>query len=172
MHYLMNSKIATSYQPVQTLESIRLLHDLIQSPQNYEQWLERYSSAVISSLGFGKVVEIGEKRYVRLALKGVHEVERVASPGAYLVDLFPILMAVLKFMAPFKRELAALSAEGTAFFRQLQDDIRHAMKGGNAPVCWERTFLEKQDDYGLSDDEAHMPLGPSSALVVAPQQLH
>jgi cytochrome P450 len=68
-------------------------------------------------------------------------------------------MAVPKFMAPFKRELEALSHKGAAFFRQLHDDIRQAMRDSKAPDCWERTFLEKQGDYGLSDGEGAHAVG-------------
>ena len=42
----------------------------------------------------GKKVETGNEKYVRTAIGTVHAVKRVALPGTYLVDLFPVLMKV------------------------------------------------------------------------------
>ncbi|EON62419.1 hypothetical protein W97_01641 [Coniosporium apollinis CBS 100218] len=159
MHYLTMSSAATSYQPTQVLESTHLLYDLIRSPKDYETWFERYASGLIFRLGFGKMVETGEEDDVKRILNIVHTVERVASPGAYLVDTFPSLMYLPKLLAPFKQELGKLHEEELSFFRRLQDDVRREMRDGNAPECWERTFLEKKDEYGLTDDEGAYVVG-------------
>ncbi|KAK5019977.1 hypothetical protein LTR16_000079 [Cryomyces antarcticus] len=153
------SSAATSYQPVQVLESTRLLYDLLYTPAEYENHLERYSSGLIFRLGFGKTIKTGDEELVRRIMHVVHTVERVASPGAYLVDTFPILMCLPTWLAPFKQELGRLHKEELGLFRQLQDDVRQEMKDGKAPQCWERTFLENQAEYGLSPDEGAYVVG-------------
>jgi hypothetical protein len=82
-----------------------------------------------------------------------HNLERVASPGAYLVDTFPILIKLPRFLAPFKRELEELHRKEYTLFRGLLDDVRERMEDGTAPKCWERDFLERQGELDLTDDQ-------------------
>ncbi len=159
MHQLTSVNVATTYQPIHEFGSVRLIHDLLESPREYEHSFERYSSGVLFRLSSGRRVETGIEDYVRRSLKYLHEVERVASPGAYLVDIFPSLMMVPKSLAPFKQELAKSFAKGRGLMRDLQDDVRQDMKTGKAPPCWQRTFLETQTEYGLSDDEGAYVVG-------------
>jgi len=97
------TQMATSYQPMQSLESKKLLHDLLLTPRNYEKHFERYSSGLIFRIGYGKTVETGDEEHVRRILEVVHHVERVASPGAYMVDTFPLLKYLPSFWHRLRR---------------------------------------------------------------------
>ena len=52
MHQLCRVSAAETYQPTQALESTRVLYDLIQKPEEYEGWFERYSSGLIFRLAY------------------------------------------------------------------------------------------------------------------------
>lgn len=92
MHSLASESVAPTYEPVQMRESFWLLKDLLADPNNYETWFERFSAGVVLQLAYDKTVETGDEPIVRDILEVVHTLERVISPGAYLVDTFPILM--------------------------------------------------------------------------------
>jgi cytochrome P450 len=138
------------------MESIWLLENLIQSPQKYEQHLERYSSGLIFRLAFGRRILTGHEEEVRRIYDVVHNLERIASPGAYLVDTFPWLAKLPDAMAPFKRELKGLHQEELSLFRKLRDDVR---LNSNSPDCWEKVTIEKGKEFGLSDDEQAYVVG-------------
>ena len=159
MHTFTMPVAATSYQPVQIYESERLLRDLIKTPKRYEDLFERYAGAVIMRLAYGKGIETGDEPDIKKALQVVHTVERVASPGAYLVDTFPLLMWLPKWLAPFKREAAKLHAFEIKLFRDLLGEVREKMTTGKCPECFAKTFLEKRDAYGLSFDEGGYVIG-------------
>jgi hypothetical protein len=159
MHHLTMTQMANSYQPMQSLESKKLLYDLLQSPQNYDRHFERYSSGLIFRIGYGKTVDTGDEPYVRRILETTHTVERVASPGAYLVDTIPLLKYLPDFLAPFKREAEILHHKELTLFRTLLLDVQKDMERGVAPECFSRTFFENADDYGLSIDEAAYVIG-------------
>ncbi|PVH90895.1 cytochrome P450, partial [Periconia macrospinosa] len=89
----------------------------------------------------------------------VHTVERVASPGAYLVDTFPSLMMLPTFLAPFKKELKTLHQIELNLFRELLENVRSKLSSGNAPKCWERTFIEDKEKFALSEDEGAYVIG-------------
>ncbi len=150
---------ATSYQPVQIYESERLLHGLLNAPDGYEELFERYAGGVIMRLAYGKTIETGDEPYIQDALKVVHTVERVASPGAYLVDTFPCLMYLPSWLAPFKREAASLHDFEITLFRGLLSEVREKVKQDKALKCFSTTFLDKQAEFGLSDDEGAYVIG-------------
>lgn len=154
-----NANVAPQYHETQELESTRMLRDLIRDPAKYENWFERYSAAVVFRLAFGKRIETGDEEIVQKIVAVNHNLERIASPGAYLVDTFPILMNVPKPLAPFKQELEELHRREHSLFRGLMEDVRERMKDGTAPRCWERDFLESQADLGLTDDQGAYVVG-------------
>jgi cytochrome P450 len=158
MHQLCQPSVAVTYQPVQELESLRMLDDLIRKPEGYEDWFMRYSAGLIFRIGFGKVINLDTPVLKRI-FGVVHTVERVASPGAYLVDTFPSLMHLPDWLAPFKRELKGLHAEELDVFRSLLNDTKTAMEKDNAAECWEKMYLEHKDEYRLSEDEAAYVVG-------------
>lgn len=151
--------MANSYQPSQSLELKRMLYDLIREPSKYETWFERYASGLIFRIGYGKTVVTGEEAHVRQALLIVHSVERIASPGAYLVDTIPILKYLPEWMAPFKKEGRQLHEAELKFFRTLINDVRADREANMAAPSFTNTWLEEQDAYGLTEDEAAYVIG-------------
>lgn len=158
MHQLCQPSVATTYETTQVVESTRLLEDLIRKPEGYEDWFMRYSAGVIFRIGFGKVITL-DSPFLKRIFGVVHTVERVASPGAYLVDTFPLLARLPDFIAPFKRELKALHAEELDVFRTLLQDTKADMEKGKASECWEKMYLERKDEYRLTEDEGAYVVG-------------
>lgn len=158
MHQLCQPSSAVKYQSTQILESTRLLEDLVLRPQDYERLFMRYSAGLVFRTGFGKVLGENDPLLDRIFTL-VHHVERVASPGAYLVDTFPWMQYLPDFMAPFKRELKALHAEELDVFRSLLENTRKAMATGEAADCWEKTYIENKDQYRLTEDEGAYVVG-------------
>ncbi|KAK3702409.1 hypothetical protein LTR37_014875 [Vermiconidia calcicola] len=136
-----------------------MLYDLIRKPGEYEGWFERYSSGLIFRLGFGKVMKTNNDPLLKRLLTELHHVERVASPGQYLVDTFPVLMYLPDWLAPFKRELKGLHTEELNIMRGLLYDVKREMEAGKAPECWERTFVEGMGEYGLTEDQGAYVVG-------------
>ncbi|RFU73869.1 cytochrome p450 [Trichoderma arundinaceum] len=159
MHSFASETIAPAYEPIQLLESSRLLRDLLANPSNYEKWFERYSAGVILRLAYGKTVETGDEDNVREILEVVHTVERVASPGVYLVDIFPILLWLPKWLAPFKREGDRLHRRELNLFRRNLDDVRADIAKGNQTPSFSKSWLEKEQLAGLANDEAAYVIG-------------
>ncbi len=91
-------------------------------------------------LAYGRTIETGNEPFVRRALKVVHTVERVASPGSYLVDTFPILIYLPTWLAPFKREANTLHQEELSLFRQLQNEVRSEMAAGKSSSVIHKDF--------------------------------
>ena len=159
MHRLTMPTAATSYEPSQSLESKRLLFNLLQEPSRYQEIFEQYSGGLIFRIGYGKAIITGDESQLRRILEVNHNLERIASPGAYLVDTIPALNYLPEVVAPFKREAKRLHALELGLFRELVDDTRAAMRAGTASPSFAQTFLVEQDKFQLSDDEGAYVLG-------------
>ncbi|KAK3075062.1 hypothetical protein LTR53_001960 [Teratosphaeriaceae sp. CCFEE 6253] len=189
MHSLTNVSVATSYESLQEEESLRAVRDLMREPEKYETWsgtserrvidgdvnfeisqadaegrgpqFERYSAGLILRLAYSKPVHTGEEIFVRRILNVVHTVERVASPGAYLVDAFPVLMRLPSLLAPFKREAKTLHAEEISLFRDLLREGVQASESapdpGSANFCGK--WAQNRDAYDLSHDHVAYVIG-------------
>ncbi|KAL4929386.1 cytochrome P450 [Aspergillus undulatus] len=91
----------------------------------------------------------------------MHHIERIATPGAYLVELVPALMYLPEMVAPFKREAKVLHAIESTYFRQLLKEARKRYEGGveEEPPSFARTFLSEQEKWELSEAEVTYILG-------------
>ncbi|KAK6373726.1 hypothetical protein LTS17_008219 [Exophiala oligosperma] len=159
MHQLTMPVAADSYQPVQEIESIKLLSRILREPSKYEQWFEQYASGVVFRIGFGRWIKTGQEEEFQRIITVGKNVERVASPGTYLVDSIPLLKHLPTGLAPFKQEALQLRTEELSLFRKLQNDVRETMKTKDVPESFTKTFLENQEAYKLSDDEGAYVIG-------------
>ncbi|EMC98011.1 hypothetical protein BAUCODRAFT_49145, partial [Baudoinia panamericana UAMH 10762] len=153
-----NVNVSAAYSSLQEEESLRAIVDLIRQPEDYEKWLERYSASLILRLAYSKTVRTGDEEVVKRIINVVNNVERVASPGAYLVDSIPALMYLPSWLAPFKREGMALHKEEIDLFRTLLQEGTAASNTQTQPnFCgqWERG----KQNYKLSDDHAAYAIG-------------
>lgn len=137
-----------------------MLYDLIQEPKYYEDWFERYAGSLIMRLAYGKSIKSKDDPILHGVVKVAHDIERAASPGAYLVDMIPLLMWLPSWLAPFKREANRLYKEHFSLFHELQNEVKDEMEAGTAaPGTFMRTFLERREEFKLSDDEGAYIIG-------------
>lgn len=148
-----------SYEPAQSLESKRTLYSLLRDPSRYQEIFEQYSGGLVFRIGYGKAIITGNESQLRRILEVAHNVERIASPGAYLVDTVPVLNYLPEPLAPFKREAKRLHALELGLFRELLEDTRAAMRAGTAKPSFAQTFLAEQEKFDLSNDEGAYVLG-------------
>jgi len=141
VHQQVGGVAANKYRPVQTFESKRLLYDLICDPENYENWVQRFSAGFSIRVGFGKAMETGRESFIQTLIEILRELERTASPGAYLVDYLPILMYLPEWLAPFKKEGRKLRERERNFYLELQSDVEDQIQKGTALPSFSRTFF-------------------------------
>ncbi|GKT46797.1 cytochrome P450 monooxygenase psoD [Colletotrichum spaethianum] len=151
LHQVTMSPVAPLYETEQRVEAVRLLRDLIRNPGDYESLFERFSVGLGLRVIYGLRLESGHDRDARMILDIVHELERVGSPGAYMVDLFPSFMYLPEWLAPWKKYLRARRRRDEDFFQELVDRSQSP--------SWARTWHETKDQWGLTRREANWMLG-------------
>ncbi|KZL67504.1 cytochrome p450 [Colletotrichum incanum] len=151
LHQMTMSPVAPLYETEQRVEAVRLLRDLIRTPMDYESLFERFSVGLGLRIIYGLRLESGHDRDARMILDIVHELERVGSPGAYMVDFFPSLMHLPEWLAPWKKYLRERRRRDEEFFQELVDRSKSP--------SWARNWHDTKDQWGLTRREANWMFG-------------
>lgn len=159
MHQLTMPAKAASYEASQSIESKRLVYNLLRDPLNVNRHLQLYSGGLIFRIGYGKRLKDHNEPYLRRIVQVNHNLERIASPGAYLVDTLPFLKYLPSWLAPFKQEAAKLHDEELGLFRELIQMVRNDQQRGVAKPCFALSLVANQEKYELSDDEGAYAVG-------------
>lgn len=107
---MLNSGLVQQSIPKQTIEARQMVVDLAKTPSNYAYWLERAGVMTSVKQIYGRSEERGpaEEHHVHEIVSFMENIERVATPGQYLVEFIPSLMHLPQWLAPFKREASDL----------------------------------------------------------------
>ncbi|CBF78459.1 hypothetical protein AN7399.2 [Aspergillus nidulans FGSC A4] len=102
---------ASNYRPLQDLESQQLLFDVLgewdkfgEKGVDFHHHFERAMASTIYCLNYGYRLQTGYEKELMDGKKVQAEFARTGQVGAYLVDSFPSLNYLPKFLAPWKKE--------------------------------------------------------------------
>lgn len=56
-HSSLHARASLSYKPIQSLESKLSMHQILETPSNFERHLQRYAASVATSVAYGRRVE-------------------------------------------------------------------------------------------------------------------
>ncbi|KAH7310761.1 cytochrome P450 [Stachybotrys elegans] len=142
------------YQPVQSLESKVLMHDLLKSPGNFRTHLERYAASVIVTVTYGRRVDnVKTDIVVRKNAEAMERLTSVNIPGKFVVERYPALKYVPSFLAPWKAQVLQQRAKDISLYTELMSEVKEKVKRGVAPECFAKHLLEEQDNLGMTDLE-------------------
>lgn len=154
---MLTTSKATQWEPFQEQAARRMILDIIKSPSQYRYWFDRYASLVSLREGYGIIpsTEEDEKRHTNTIAERMHTIERIATPGGYLVELIPQMMYLPESLAPFKQEAKELHARESAYFISLFEDSRLKYQKGieEYPPSFARSFFAEEEKWELNDPE-------------------
>jgi len=112
---LLTLRAASSYRPLQDMESRQLLFDVLgewdefgEKGVDFHHHHERAMASTIYCLNYGYRLKTGYEQEIMDGKKVQAEFARTGQVGAYIVDSFPSLNRLPRFLAPWKREAEGL----------------------------------------------------------------
>ncbi|KZT41168.1 cytochrome P450 [Sistotremastrum suecicum HHB10207 ss-3] len=151
LHGHLQPKVAVNYEPLQAKAALIMIMDILRDPQHFQDHAKKYAASVIMTLTYGKT---SPTSYSDPEVQMVNECTRrlgtVVKPGAWAVDSWPILRYVPGYLSVLNRH----HREELALFRGQLDNVRNQMTAGTAQSSFAKELIERQVEYGLSDDEA------------------
>lgn len=143
--------------PKQTTEARQMVVDLAKDPAKYAYWLERAGVMTSVKQIYGITVERGlaEERHVHEITSYMEQIDRVAVPGAYVVEFLPWLLHLPTWLAPFKREAMKLLQRHWDYVAPLVQQQSRKLDNHTAetPESFARRYLKSKEDWGLTDRE-------------------
>ncbi|KAL2178434.1 cytochrome P450 [Thermothelomyces heterothallicus CBS 202.75] len=108
---LLNLRSASSYRPLQDMESRQLLFDVLAEYDevgargvDFHHHFERAMASFIYTVNYGYRLRTGYEKELMDGKRVQAEFARTGQVGAYLVDSFPSLNRLPRFLAPWKKE--------------------------------------------------------------------
>lgn len=112
---LLHLRSAAAYRPLQDIESRQLLFDVVSEWEefgekgvDFHHHHERAMASTIYCLNYGYRLKTGYEQELMDGKKVQAEFARTGQVGAYIVDSFPKLNYLPRFLAPWKREAEGL----------------------------------------------------------------
>lgn len=158
---LLNIRSAASYRPLQDIESQQLLWDVLNEWEefgekgvDFHHHFERAMASTIYCLNYGYRLKTGYEKELMDGKRVQAEFARTGEVGAYIVDSFPKLNYLPKFLAPWKKEAEELYE----LERQLHVGNLHK---GRASKGWNFTkFMDKSSEAKeMGEEELAFDLG-------------
>lgn len=154
---MLSSSITSQFVPKQTTEARQMVVDLAKDPSKYAYWLER--AGVMTSIkqiyGVSEERGLAEEHHVHEIASYMENIDRVATPGMYLVEFLPSLLYLPTWLAPFKQEAKVLVKRHWDYLSSLmqQSTEKHTNGMTEAPESFARKYLLAKGDWKLDDDE-------------------
>jgi cytochrome P450 len=137
-----------SYRSFQGNESRVLALNLLESPADYVQSIERYSTSVVSIVGWGRRISENNDYVLGIALSFVQNGAGFSSPGQFLAESYPWLCKLPAWLYPLPSILWNEGQRSLRYFYAL------SLEGSRSKVdCFSKHLLKSQEEYGLNYKE-------------------
>ncbi|KAI9061908.1 cytochrome P450 [Trametes sanguinea] len=151
-----NKEKLRSYQAMQHREVCKLVSNLAKSPARFYDHIHLYLAALLTEVAYGRRVLSLDDELVQIAERGIEGSNDIGSPGSMLVDFFPILKYIPKWLpgAGLKRRADSsvrkdvMAWKETGFGKFIAD-----YESGAAPPC---IFTTVRSGLGDSPGESEL----------------
>jgi len=140
-HNLLNQKASSRYQPVQELESVVVLSDLLRQPGEFYTITRRYSASVIMLVAYGYRIPSFEDPLIKKIYGVLENLSVMMAPGAFAVESFPSLASLPDWLLGRWRTWGErVFKEDSKVYLELWDQLKTATDNGTARDCFCKDF--------------------------------
>ncbi|KAF8885930.1 cytochrome P450 [Mucidula mucida] len=164
----MSPTSALGYRALQSVEASILMKELLQDqdPYQFRSRIRRFAASIIFCVAYGRRIKsLQEEVVIKQTRSGMYFAQ-VNVPGKFLVDSWPVLLYLPRFLQWFRWEPERRKALDSELYLSLMNEVRDKMKDGNAKPCMATYGLARQEEFGLNDLEAAYTLSASWAAGV------
>ncbi|KAF9235332.1 cytochrome P450 [Melanogaster broomeanus] len=150
MHTHLQPKAVEAYQGLQTEHARDVILDILRDPKHHMEHAHRFAVSVILRVTYGKSTPTSkdDPDVIRIQ-QNMTDIQPVGRPGAYLVDIFPIL----RYVPGYGRDLKKYHEFELSLYRDQLGRVKNEMSRKEAGPSFGKTLLETIGDHRLSYDE-------------------
>lgn len=172
-HQYFNDRVVKDYRHTQECHAHTLLRRLLQSPEKFGDHTRLAFTANITDVVYDLKVDSHDHIYVKVAEEAVHLGSIAAAPGAFLVDLFPILKHVPAWLpgAGFKKKAAMWRVPVVGMKMMPYDHVKRNLRDGIAAPSIMASMLTRCEEEktvieeGVTLDESLEEIARNTAAV-------
>ncbi|OJI96603.1 hypothetical protein ASPVEDRAFT_78369 [Aspergillus versicolor CBS 583.65] len=139
--------------PIQEAEATQTIFDILRSPHDYYEHIQRYTTAVILASVFGQRGEEFNSPNVQALYDVQNRFTALLEPGAAPpVDAIPFLRYLPESLAPWKRKAREIRRDQRELYFRLYNTTKQRMISGIRTGCFMEKLIEDQGKNGLSDE--------------------
>ncbi|KAE9397734.1 cytochrome P450 [Gymnopus androsaceus JB14] len=150
----LNVRASEKFQPLQQEEARFLTYQMMTNSRDWDDHMRRSaaSSVLCAVYGWDPIQKSDDPLITRIN-DLMHRLVRAALPGAFLVEIFPMMLHLPDWMAKWKREGSEWHRKDTEMFEGFigKQEVLIATEG-NKP-CFVASLLDQQAKHGLSRKE-------------------
>ncbi|KAJ4986250.1 cytochrome P450 [Stagonosporopsis vannaccii] len=155
VHNILNMRAAVSYVPYQDLENKQMLHDLLNSPQDFVAHIRRYSTSLTTQMVFGFRTSNNDDPKLKQLFDGFEKWgDLIQTPSAQLLDLFPILQRLPASLRPNYRYAQRLHEREMQLYLGHWMQTKRGLEAGTGTPCFCNDVLRVQEQEEMTDEQA------------------
>ncbi|KAJ7081461.1 cytochrome P450, partial [Mycena crocata] len=152
-HEGLNVRASEAYQPLQEIEAVVLVDNLIKEPDFWDDHLKRSAASTVLTAVYGtRPIESKDDPLVTRINDLMHRLVRATLPGAFLVEIFPAMKMLPTWITKWKREGLEWHRKDTKMFQQFMDGVRDETQGINKP-SFASSLVEHEKRHALTQKE-------------------
>ncbi|KAJ0420303.1 putative cytochrome P450 oxidoreductase [Aspergillus carlsbadensis] len=166
-HVRLNVTVSNRYIPYQTFDSLQLLNDMLDSPENFSLHIQRFTTSVASTVLYGWRTASAEQGYVKDLIEWMDKTSEVAN--LQLADFYHFLRPLYRLLptalSPYKQKLATVREIENRLFYRLMEDAKAKIAAGKTYPSFIRDMLlskasgDDHDEDRLSEVEIAQQAG-------------
>ncbi|KAL4906002.1 hypothetical protein BDW74DRAFT_15372 [Aspergillus multicolor] len=155
IHGILNIRAAKAYLPYQMLERQQMLLGFLEQPNEFVKHLRRYSFSLTTQIIYGfRAQSIHHPKLQQLITCFESWGEVVGNASAQILDLFPVLRKLPKFLLPSYRYAQELHRVERKLYTDLWMDAKQEILAGTAKPNFCVDLLKAQEVEKFSDAQA------------------
>ena len=151
MHHMLSGTALKEYGELQDAESIQLLANYLQQPDQWYLHNYRYAYSIIHEIVVGKRPEHTQQQLDEFQRVTI---EFVRSINASLVDFFPVLAKLPRILQPGRRHWKVMDQDHYNVFKSWWAPIKQEVVEGKASPSFVADVLLQDSKFSNDDEEA------------------
>ncbi|KAH8102190.1 cytochrome P450 [Cristinia sonorae] len=155
-HQHFHAAVVQNYRPIQLQQTRALLSWLLDAPENTRKRIRQFVTSIVFSITYGKQIAGMEDEYVTLAEVSIEGMSRACVPGAYFVNLLPVLKHIPSWVPGTAARKLVDHYRPYVFEARNKpyDELKDAFIKGVAPPSVATSLIEEvRAKYGETEEE-------------------
>ncbi|KAG1747567.1 cytochrome P450 [Suillus lakei] len=153
LHLVIGSRAAVGvYNQIEEVETHRFLKCVLVKPNQLQEHVRHTAGAIILRISHGYEVKENNDPFVDLADRALDNLSQAAAPGAFMVDILPLLAKVPAWFpgAGFKRTAREWRETLEEMVSAPHKFVKDQMAAGVAPISFTSNLLEdREEDHAV-----------------------